>query len=90
MNEQSKMAPDSRGQVIGTVEIKKIGNSSGVILPKDVMARLNIAVGDEFSVSLTPEGGIRLTPRDPHFDKAMEVARRGMKRYRNALAELAK
>lgn len=90
MNEQSKIAPDSRGQIVGTVEIKKIGNSSGVILPKDVMARLNIGVGDEFSVSLTPEGGIRLTPRDPHFDRAMEVARRGMKRYRNALAELAK
>lgn len=90
MNEHPKVVSDSRGQVIATVEIKKIGNSSGVILSKEVMARLNIAVGDEFSVSLTPEGGIRLTPRDPHFDKAMEIARRGMKRYRNALAELAK
>ena len=59
-------------------------------LSKEVMARLNVAIGDEFSVSLTPDGGMRLTPRDPHFDKAMEVARRGMKRYRNALAELAK
>jgi putative addiction module antidote len=86
MNEQVK-APD---QVVATVAIKKIGNSSGVILSKEVMARLNVAIGDEFSVSLTPDGGMRLTPRDPHFDKAMEVARRGMKRYRNALAELAK
>ena len=90
MNEQSKIAPDSRGQVIATVEIKKTGNSSGVILSKEIMARLNLNVGDELSVSLTPEGGIRFTPSDPHFDKAMEVARRGMKRYRNALAELAK
>ncbi|MBN8969762.1 MAG: AbrB/MazE/SpoVT family DNA-binding domain-containing protein [Rhizobiales bacterium] len=88
MNEQSQVKP--QGQAIGVVEIKKIGNSSGVILPKDILARLNVGVGDEFSVSLTPDGGIRLTPRDPDFDKAMEVARRGMKRYRNALAELAK
>lgn len=89
MNDQSKIAPDPR-QVIATLEIKKIGNSSGVILPKEVMARLNLNVGDEFSVTLTPEGGMRFTRSDPHFDKAMEVARRGMNRYRNALAELAK
>lgn len=88
MNEHPK--PDPQGQAIGVVEIKKIGNSSGVILPKDILARLNVGVGDEFSVSLTPDGGVRLTPRNPHFDKAMEIARRGMKRYRNALAELAK
>lgn len=95
MNESRKIDPDqalqiNRERVIGTVQIKKIGNSSGVLLPKDVMARLNIAAGDEFFLTLTAEGGIRLTPRDPHFEKAMEIARRGMKRYRNALAELAK
>jgi len=90
MNERSQVKSDSQGQVIGVVEIKKIGNSSGLILPKETLARLNVGIGDEFSVSLTPDGGIRLTPRNPHFDKAMEIARRGMKRYRNALAELAK
>ena len=41
MNEQSKIAADARGQVIGTVEIKKIGNSSGIILSKDVLAALD-------------------------------------------------
>ena len=40
MDEQSKIAPDARGQVIGTVEIKKIGNSSGIILSKDVLAQI--------------------------------------------------
>jgi putative addiction module antidote len=89
MNEAPKVTPE-RGQIVGTVQIKKIGNSSGFLLPKDVMARLNLDNGDEFFVTLTPEGGMRFTPRDPHFEKAMEVARRGMKRYRNALAELAK
>ncbi|WP_454632071.1 AbrB/MazE/SpoVT family DNA-binding domain-containing protein [Bradyrhizobium cenepequi] len=90
MNDQSKIAPDVRGQVIATVEIKKIGNSSGIILPKDVMARMQISVGDKLYATLTPDGGFRLTPYDPDFEKAMEVARRGMKRYHNALAELAK
>ncbi|WP_051334478.1 AbrB/MazE/SpoVT family DNA-binding domain-containing protein [Bradyrhizobium sp. Ai1a-2] len=90
MNDQSKIAPDPRGQVIATVEIKKIGNSSGIILPKDVMARMQVSVGDKLYATLTPDGGFRLTPHDPDFEKAMEIARRGMKRYHNALAELAK
>jgi len=76
--------------VIATVELKKIGNSAGVILPKEVMARLQLSVGDKFYATLTPEGGIRFTPYDPDFEQAMEIARRGMKIYRNALAELAK
>jgi putative addiction module antidote len=90
MNEQSKIVPEGPAQVLATVEIKKIGNSSGLILPKDVMARLNLSVGDQLYATLTPDGGIRFTPYNPDFEKAMEVARRGMKRYHNALAELAK
>jgi len=90
MNEQSKSAPDARGQVIGTVEIRRIGNSSGIILSKDALARMNVGVGDKLYATLTPDGGFRLTPYDPDFEKAMAVARRGMKRYHNALAELAK
>jgi putative addiction module antidote len=89
MNDQTKIT-DPRAHVIATVEIKKIGNSSGLILPKEVMARLNLNVGDQLYATLTPDGGIRLTPYDPDFEKAMEVARRGMKKYHNALAELAK
>ena len=42
MNEQSKTAPEAHARFIGTVEIKKIGNSSGIILPKDVLARMNV------------------------------------------------
>ena len=90
MNDQSKIVPDAPGTVIGTVEIKKIGNSSGIILSKDVLARMNVGVGDKLYATLTPDGGFRLTPYDPDFEKAMEVARRGMNRYHNALAELAK
>ena len=90
MNDQPNDPPNPRGKVIATVEIKKIGNSSGIILPKDVLARMQISVGDTLYATLTPDGGFRLTRYDPDFEKAMEVARRGMKRYHNALAELAK
>jgi putative addiction module antidote len=90
MSFEKKVVPDSRGQPVGVVQLKKIGNSTGIILPKELMARLNLSVGDNFYATLTPEGGIRFTPYDPKFEKAMEVARRGMKIYRNALAELAK
>jgi putative addiction module antidote len=90
MNEQPKIPPESQSRVLATVEIKKIGNSSGFILPKDVMARLNLSVGDQLYATLTPDGGIRFTPYNPDFEKAMDVARRGMKRYHTALAELAK
>jgi putative addiction module antidote len=90
MTVHKKVEPDSKGQVIAMVELKKIGNSAGVILPKEVMARLQLSVGDKFYATLTPEGGIRFTPYDPDFEHAMEIARRGMKIYRNALAELAK
>ena len=72
------------------LQIRKIGNSVGVILPKELLARLNLKEGDKLFPIKQPGGGLILTPHDPDFEKAMEVARRGMKRYHNALAELAK
>jgi len=88
MTIHKKIGADSKS--VGTVRLKKIGNSTGMILPKEIMARLNLSTGDQFYVTLTAEGGLQFTPYDPRFEKAMEVARRGMKIYRNALAELAK
>jgi putative addiction module antidote len=91
MSVETKIVADPRtGTSVGVVQLKKIGNSTGVILPKELLARLNLKTGDNFYATLTPDGGIRFTPYDPKFEKAMEVARRGMKAYRNALAELAK
>ncbi|HVV93737.1 MAG TPA: AbrB family transcriptional regulator [Hyphomicrobiales bacterium] len=72
------------------LEIKKIGNSTGLILPKELMARLKLEQGDWLFVSETADGGVRLTPFDPELERGMESARKVMKRYRNALAELAK
>jgi putative addiction module antidote len=72
------------------LEIKKIGNSTGLILPKELMSRLKLAQGDWVHVTESSDGSVRLTPYDPTFAKGMETAERAMKTYRNALAELAK
>ena len=72
------------------LEVKKIGNSTGLILPKELLARLRLDQGDWVYVTELPDGGVRLTPTDPTFEKGMEIAERAMKTYRNALAELAK
>ena len=90
MTQHKKVVADPRGHPVGAVKLKKIGNSTGFLLPKEMMARLNLATGDAFYATLIPGGGIHLTPYDPKFEQAMKVARRGMKIYRNALAELAK
>lgn len=71
------------------LKLIKIGNSTGVILPKDVLAHLNLAQGDEVSV-VKQVDGIALKSADPDFDKQMATARDVMGRYRNALRELAK
>ena len=73
-----------------TLHIRKIGNSIGLILPKDFAARHDFKVDDALHVVEQPGGGVTLSPYDPAFAKAMHIARKGMKIYRNALAELAK
>lgn len=71
------------------VTVTQIGNSTGLILPKEAAARLKIKKGDSVFLTETPDG-YSLTPYDPEFEDQMAVARRGMKKYRNALHELAK
>ncbi|MBB3932002.1 putative addiction module antidote [Kaistia hirudinis] len=72
------------------LEIKKIGNSTGLILPKELLAKLDLKQGEWLNVTENADGSIRLSAYDPDFDKAMQIAERAMKTYRNALAELAK
>jgi putative addiction module antidote len=71
------------------LKLIKIGNSAGVILPKEVMARLGIELGDSLDIVDVP-GGVQLQRHDDGFAAQMEVARATMKRRRNALRELAK
>ena len=71
------------------VKVRKIGNSLGVILTKDVVESLGVAEGDDLFAVRTPDG-IRLTPYDPAFAKAIESTRDYMRRHRNTMHELAK
>ena len=70
--------------------VTKIGNSTGVILPKAVAEHLKIKQGDIVYLTETPSG-YTVTPYGPEFAEQMEeAARQGMSEYRNALHELAK
>ena len=71
------------------IKVRKVGNSLGVILTKDVVESLGVAEGDELFAVRTPDG-IRLTPYDPDFAQAIESTRDYMRRHRNALNDLAK
>lgn len=72
------------------LKLTQIGNSVGVILPKEVLAKLNVGKGDTLYVSDAASGGVVLSPYDDSFAQQMEVARRVMKKRRNVLRELAK
>ncbi len=72
-----------------TLKLTTIGNSVGVVLPKEVLDRLNIEKGDKVYLTESPDG-FRLTPYDPEFEKQMTMARQIMKKRREVLHELAK
>ena len=71
-----------------TLKLTRIGNSVGAVLPKEVLARLNVDVGDNLYLTESPDG-VRLTAHDPEFARQMEVAEQIMKRRRNVLRKLA-
>ena len=71
------------------LKLTQIGNSVGVVLPKELLARLSLDKGDTLYATESPEG-VRLTPFDPGFEKQMEVAGQIMKSRRDVLHELAK
>lgn len=75
--------------MVRTVTLRKMGGSVGATLPKDLADRLHLDVGDQVFVVVT-EKGLLITPYDPTFERAMAVYRRGAKKYKNALRELAK
>ena len=71
------------------LKLTQIGNSIGVVLPKELLAKLGVGKGDTVYAVDHPDG-IRLTTADPGFESQMQVAREVMRRRRNALRELAK
>jgi len=72
-----------------TLKVTKVGNSLGVVLPKDVAAVLRVNAGDQLFVTEVP-GGFRLSSYDPDFEAQLAVAREIMRERRDALRELAK
>ncbi len=72
-----------------TLKLTQIGNSVGVVLPRDLLARLGVEKGDTLFVSESPDG-LRLVRTDPEFETQMKAARDVMKKRRAVLNELAK
>ncbi|MGH8530172.1 MAG: AbrB/MazE/SpoVT family DNA-binding domain-containing protein [Nevskiales bacterium] len=70
------------------LKITTVGNSAGVILPKELLARLRLEKGDELYVAELPDG-IKLMPHDPVFSQQMEAAERVMREDRNVLRKLS-
>lgn len=70
------------------LKLTAIGNSTGVILPRDLLERLRVSRGDELMVLETPDG-IKLTAFDPEFSRQMEIAERIMREDRDLLRKLA-
>jgi len=71
------------------LKITRIGNSAGIILPKELLAQLGAEVGETLSVVTTPRG-IELSLEEPDFEAQMAAAREVMARRKRALRELAK
>ncbi|WP_447970371.1 AbrB/MazE/SpoVT family DNA-binding domain-containing protein [Nitrospira sp. M1] len=70
--------------------VRKIGNSLGVLLPKEVLTRLKLNEGEKLFLVDAPDGSYRISAYDPDFEKDMKIAKKGMSKYRNTLRALAK
>lgn len=71
-------------------KVRRIGNSLGIVLPKEALQALKVEEGSALYLTEAPEGALRVTPERPGFKDMMAIAERGMREYRNALRELAK
>ena len=85
------MSKVSREVVEGEfIQIKKIGNSLGLILSKGILSRLKLKEGDKLHIVEQTERSIKLSPYDPKHAKAMEIARRSFSTYADTYKALAK
>lgn len=71
------------------LKLSAIGNSIGIVLPRETLNRLRLEKGDSIFLSDSPDG-VRLTPYDPDFERQMSLARQFMRERRDVLKELAK
>ncbi len=70
-------------------KLRAVGNSTGIVLSKEVLSDMALKQGDEVFLVKT-EDGYKITPYDAQFEQQMKAAEQGMQQYRNALRELAK
>ena len=77
------------GESFGALKIIRIGNSLGVVLPREIIADLGVEKGDRLYLTRSPEG-YRITKSDPDFERRVALARRIMSKRHNALRELSK
>jgi putative addiction module antidote len=75
--------------MVRELTLRQAGGSIGATLPKDMAERLHLAAGDRV-LAIETDRGILLTPYDPTTERALEIAARAAKKYRNALRKLAK
>ncbi len=71
-------------------KVRKIGNSLGIVLPKEALQAMKVKEGATLYLTEAPECSLRVTPDQKGFNDMMEIAESLMQRYRNALRELAK
>lgn len=72
-------------------KLRKIGNSLGIVIPKEALQSMKVEEGETLYITEAPEGAVRVsTAEDDRFEKMMSIAEEGMRKYRNALRELAK
>jgi putative addiction module antidote len=72
------------------LKLRKVGNSVGVVLPKDVLTHLKVHEGDTVCVTDATDGSIRVAATTAEFTRQMEAAKGVVQRYRRTLRELAK
>ena len=72
------------------LKLRKVGNSVGVLLPKELLVRLNLREGEILSATESADGSLRITPTNPEVTRQLEVAQDILRRYRHTLSELAK
>lgn len=72
------------------LEIKKIGNSTGIIFPKELLLRLGLTQGDTLFVTELPDRSVKLSAFNPHHEQVMEIGRELFREYRETFKALAK
>lgn len=72
-----------------SLKVTKIGNSAGIVLPRELMARLRVELGDTVYATEAPDGSVRLTPSNPDFAAKMAAAEKIMREDRDILHVLA-